>query len=76
MPIPIEEFREPKLTRYRTRYPLSEDKKDRFYKFETNLRSYRGEGGTFPQGGYNPNHQSSRVEKVNLLVDEYSLKPR
>lgn len=76
MPISIEEFREPSFIKHRTRYPLSEDKKDRFYKFETNPRSYRGEGITFPQAGYNPNHQSIRVEKINLTTDDYTLKPR
>lgn len=73
MPIPIEDFREPKFVRYKTRYPISEDKLDRFYKFETNPRSYRG--GEFKQAGYNPNHQSVSVERVNLRSDDLTLKP-
>lgn len=78
MPIPIEAFREPKFIKHQTTYPLSYNKRDRFYKFETNPRSYRGADDTvnFKQGGYNPNHQSTRVERVNLYVDEYTLKSR
>ena len=76
MPIDISESAEPKLVRRKERYPLSDNKKDRFMKFEDSPRSYRGESGTFPQAGYNPNHQSTRVEKINLESDEYTLKPR
>jgi len=73
MTISINEFRNPKFQRYRTRYPLSENKKDRFYKFETNPRSFRG--ADFKQAGYNANHNSTRVERVNLKSDDYTLKP-
>jgi len=73
MAIPIEEYRQPKWQRYRTRYPFSEDKKDRFYKFETDPRGHRD--GDFKQAGYNVNHDSTRVERVNLKSDEYTLKP-
>jgi len=76
MPIDIEEFKEPKLVRYKERYPMSENSKDRFMKFEDYPRSYRGVGVTFPQAGYNPNHQSTTVEKINLESDEYTLKQR
>ena len=78
MAIPIEEFSTPKFQRYRTRYPISENSKDRFMKFDSRnpaaLRSYRGERG-FKQGGYNVNHNSTRVERVNLRSDDYTLKP-
>lgn len=80
MPIDISEFREPKFVKLKTRYPMSYDQKDRFYKFDTNMRSYRSsdvtsrEGG-FKQGGYNPNHNSTRVEKINLYRDNITLKP-
>ena len=76
MPISIEEFREPKLVRYQTRYPISTNSKDRFMNFADYPRSYRGEGGTFPQAGYNPHHQSTSVEKVNLETDNLVFKPR
>ena len=76
MPIDISEFAEPKLVRHKERYPLSDNKKDRFMDFGMFPRSYRGEGGTFPQPGYNPNHQSTTVEKINLEADDITLKPR
>ena len=75
MPIPIEDYREPKFVKIDTRYPLSVDKLDRFYKFETNPRSYRGTGGSFKMPGYNPNHQSTRVERKNINSDTLSFKP-
>jgi hypothetical protein len=80
MPIDISEFREPKLSKLKGRYPMSYDKKDRFHNFETNMRSYRNpdtnsEEGGFKQGGYNPNHNSTRIEKVNLFSDNITLKP-
>jgi hypothetical protein len=76
MPISIDEYREPKWIRFRERYGVggSTNKKDRFYKFESNPRAYRG--GVFKQPGYNPNHQSISIEKVNLESDDITLKPR
>ena len=76
MPIDISEFREPTLTKMQERWPMSADKKDRFIKFDAYPRNYRGEGGTFPQAGYNPHHQSTAIEKINLESDDYTLKPR
>ena len=34
-----------------------------------------GEEGGFKQAGYNPNHQSTRVERVNLKSETITLKP-
>lgn len=76
MPIDMSEFSTPTWTKMKTRYPLSEDKIDRFIRFEDCPRNYRGEGGSFPQAGYNPNHQSTRIENVNLFTDEFTLKSR
>jgi hypothetical protein len=73
MPISMDAYRQPKWIRYREKQPFSVDKKDKFYKFETNLRSFRG--GDFKQAGYNTNHDSTTVEKVNLKSDNYTLKP-
>jgi hypothetical protein len=78
MPIPIEEFATPSLIRGRTRYVgnTTIDKKDRFPNYEDDRkRSWRGEAG-FPQAGYNPNHQSTRIEKINLYTDDFTLKSR
>lgn len=76
MPIDMSEFSTPTWTKMTVRYPLSEDKVDRFIKFEDIPRSYRGDGGSFPQAGYNPKHQSTRVESINLFTDEFTLKSR
>ena len=73
MAIPIEDFRQPTWIKYKERYPLSYDKKDRFYKFNTNPRSYRN--GGFKQAGYNVSHNSTRIENVNLESDNITLKP-
>jgi hypothetical protein len=76
MPIPIEEFVNPSFIRLRTRYTIAgiENQRARFMKFEQYPRRYRH--GYFPQAGYNPNHQSTRVERVRLDNDSITLKPR
>ena len=75
MPIDISEFAEPSFIRHKERYGLfSENKRDRFPDYENDYkRSWRGENG-YKTAGYNPNHQSTRVEKVNLYSDDYTLK--
>lgn len=72
MPISIDAYREPKFIKYKTRYPLSEDPRDRFYKFETNPRSYRD--GVFKQPGYNPKHNSITVERININSDDITVR--
>ena len=76
MPIDISEFALPKFARIKDQYWLGTDSKMKFKAYTDEPRSYRGDGGNYPQGGYNPAHNSSRVEKINLRTDEYSLKPR
>ena len=78
MPLSENDFREPKLTKYQTRYPLTTDKKDRYNTINprTDMARYAGDRDTgWKQAGYNPNHQSTRIERINLLSDEISLKP-
>lgn len=80
MPIPISEFAIPKFTRLQERYPMSYNKEDRFN--EINPRHYAGryrgsegrEGG-WKQAGYNPNHNSTRVESIRVRSDDITLKP-
>lgn len=72
MPIPIEDFKEPKWIRYQERYPMSYDKSDRFHRFEDEPRSYRG--GAFKQPGYNVNHDTTALERVNINSDNISLR--
>lgn len=75
MPVPIEDYITPKFIRLSERYTIAgvEDAKARFMDFEQYPRSYRN--GIFPQAGYNVNHNSIRVEKVNLENDAITLKP-
>jgi hypothetical protein len=79
MPISIDEYAKPSWVRYQTRYPLSYDKKDRFNTINPRheMKRYNGDPETgWKQAGYNPNHNSTRVEKINLTVDQVTLKPR
>ena len=71
MPISIEEYANPKWIKQRERYPLSYDKKDRYYNFASDLRGYRG-GLKLP--GYNPSHNSITIERINLESDDISLR--
>jgi len=79
MPIPIEEFADPVLKRLRTRYTIAgiETPSSRFsqitWEVANDLRKYRY--GDWPRAGYNPNHQSTRVERIRLTADDYTLKP-
>ena len=78
MPLSEKDFREPYWIKYRERYPMSYDKKDRFNTINprTDMARYNGDRDTgWKQAGYNPNHQSTRVEKINLLSDTLTLKP-
>lgn len=75
MPIPIEDYATPKWIRFRERYTIAgiEDAKAVFVDFDQYPRSYRD--GVYPQAGYNVNHNSTRVEKINLRNDDITLKP-
>ncbi len=76
MPISIDAYREPAWIRDRVKYTIAglTDKKSRFMNFEQYPRSHRG--GVFKQAGYNVNHQNIRVERINMLSDDITLKPR
>jgi hypothetical protein len=78
MPIDIADYALPKWIKIDTRYPLSANQLSRFMRYEDYPRNYRGgeDGKSFPQGGYNPNHQSTQVEKINMYTDEFTLKKR
>jgi hypothetical protein len=80
MPISIEEFQLPSFIRLQEKYPLSYNKLDRYNEiyppnFEDRYNHNEGESGGFKQAGYNPNHQSTRVERVNLKSETITLKP-
>lgn len=76
MPISMDEYREPAWIRDRVRYTIAglTDQKSRFIDTADYPRNYRG--GEFKQAGYNVNHQSTRVERINLKSDDITLKPR
>ncbi len=76
MPIDISEYAEPSFVRRRERYTIAGIESDKavFINPEQYPRRYRY--GYWPQAGYNPNHNSTRVEQVNLRSWDYTLKPR
>lgn len=78
MPLSEQDFREPAWIRYQERYPMSYDKKDRFITTMNPRLNAMRHGGTengWKQAGYNPNHQSTRVERISINTDEIQLKP-
>jgi len=81
MPISIEEYSMPKWIKYQERYPLSYDKTDRFNEINPQhcvgrYPGTEGREGGWKQAGYNPNHQSTMVEKIKIRSDDITLKPR
>lgn len=79
MPISEDEFRTPKFSRLKDRYPLSYDKKARFTDTIVNPKVYHGrsnstDGTGWKQPGYNPNHNSVTVERVNLNAENPTFK--
>lgn len=80
MPISIDEYAVPKFIRLQDRYPMSYNKEDRYN--EINPRHFvgryqgdEGREGGWKQPGYNPNHQSTRVEKIRVRSDDITVKP-
>lgn len=80
MPIPIEEFATPTLQKIRDRYPMSYDKKDRYNEVcpRDNALRYVGdvgrEGG-WKLPGYNPNHQTTSLERINVRTEDIQIRP-
>lgn len=72
MPVSDDERRKPSWVPMREGATLSRDDKERFMKFELYSRSYRD--GVFLQPGYNPNHNSTVVEKVDINSDSIALR--
>ena len=80
MPISIDQYATPKFTRLNDRYPISYNKEDRFNEicprhFPGRYQGTEGREGGWKQAGYNPNHQSTRVEKIRIRTDTITLKP-
>lgn len=80
MPITIGEFRTPRWTKRKERYPYSEDKKDRFatmvcpLHYEARYHGEPGAGTGWKQGGYNPNHNSVSIERIRVDSDSITFK--
>lgn len=80
MPISIEAYKNPEFIKIQDRYPMSYDKEDSFNEIcpRDDVKRYPGtegrEGG-WKQAGYNPNHQTTRIEKIRVRSDDITLKP-
>lgn len=80
MPIPIEAFRRPTWTRLEERYPMSYDKEDKYNEICPRHHAERypgdqGREGGWKQAGYNPNHQSTTLERIRVRSEDITLKP-
>lgn len=76
MPIDISEYATPSWTRVRDRWTIAGIESDKavFINPEQYPRRYRY--GYIPQAGYNPSHNATRVEQINIQSWDYTLKPR
>jgi hypothetical protein len=57
---------------------MSYDKRDRYNTVNPRMDMARHAGvrdSGWKQAGYNPNHQSTRIERIKLTNDDISLKP-
>lgn len=80
MPVSENEYREPQFVKYQERYPISYNKNDRYLDTVVNPRVFEGRshGGArteWKAPGYNPNHNSTTLERVNLTTDSPSFRP-
>jgi hypothetical protein len=80
MPISLDEFSNPKWIRYQERYPMSYVKQDRFNEinpmhFAGRYPGSVGREGGWKEAGYNPHHQSTRIEHFNIRSDDITLLP-
>lgn len=78
MPLSLGDYALPRWIRLRDRYTVAgvENQKARFsqitYETANNKRKYRD--GAWLQAGYNPNHDSTQIEKIRLDSDNITLK--
>jgi hypothetical protein len=81
MPLSLDDFRNPKWTKLEKRYPMSYDEKDKYNEVNPKHEAKRypgdeGREGGWKQAGYNPNHNSTTVERIVVRSDNIQLKPR
>lgn len=78
MPISIREYALPRWIRLRERYTIAgvENQRARFSEIlhdtANNKRKYRD--GEWLQAGYNPNHDSTQMERIRIDSDDITLK--
>ena len=75
MPIDISEFETPKFIKLKNRYPTTENRKEPFMHYADYPRNYRGANG-IPTPGYDPSHNTVKVERVRLDVDDITFLPQ
>jgi hypothetical protein len=81
MPIDINEYATPTWIKYRERYPWVEERNYNYANLTINPRTpatrYNGadDGTGWKAAGYNPNHNSTRVERVIITRNVETLKP-
>ena len=80
MPIDISEYTTPKFIKLLDRYPMSYNKEDRFNEicprhYAARYQGDEGREGGWKQPGYNPNHQSTTLERIRIRSDNITLKP-
>ena len=80
MPIPISDFANPAWIKHQERYPMSYTKEDRFNEINPRHEAGRypgeeGREGGWKQAGYNPNHQSTSLERIRVRSDNITLRP-
>lgn len=80
MPISMDEFSTPTFIRLQPRYPMSYNKEDRFNEicprdFANRYQGDIGREGGWKCAGYNPNSQSTRIEKIKIRSDSITLRP-
>ncbi len=79
MPISEDAYRTPKFFKHSDRYPLSDNKKDKFTGTVVNPKVTQGranseDGSGWRQPGYNPSHNSTTPERINLTTENLTLK--
>lgn len=81
MPVPIEAYVEPRFVKYRERYPMSYNKRDKYINTVPQKRELSRHNGNpddnngWKQAGYNPNDDSTRIQRINLYTENISLRP-
>jgi hypothetical protein len=55
--------------------PIEDYATPSFFRLQERYPGTEGREGGWKQAGYNPNHQSTRVEQIRVRSDDITLKP-